>query len=154
MAYEVPRSVVEAFYAAYATRNVEKIAGYIHDDVTWTISGPVDLLPYCGTHRGKAEILDLIGRQVPQLLQPVSFVAEAVLVQGDRAAMLSRKTARRAEDGHSIGYRVANFMRFLDGKVVENVTLIDTFDAVEQVLGHALGLPGGAPGSDDALVAV
>jgi ketosteroid isomerase-like protein len=146
MAYEVPRSLVETFYKIYALRIIDQIAPYLHDDVEWTISGPIDLLPFCGTRHGKAAVIDLIARAVPRVLIPVSFVPETFLVQGDRAAMLSRKTAKRATDGHAVSYRVANFMRFRDDKLVANLSLIDTFDAVEQVLGHSLTasiMPGG-----------
>jgi hypothetical protein len=65
-------------------------------------------------------------------------VPESIVVDGDQAAMLSRQSSRRTADGAAISYRVANFMRFLDGKLVQNLSLIDTFDAVEQVLGRPL----------------
>jgi len=154
MSYEVPRSLVETFYEVYAARDVGKIAEFLHDDVEWTISGPVDLLPFCGTHRGKAEVIDLIKRQVPQVLRTFSFVAEAILVQGDQAAMLSRQSAKHTDDDRVISYRVANFMRFLDGKLIENLSLIDTFDAVEQVLGHPLAAPRSILGGGDCELAV
>jgi ketosteroid isomerase-like protein len=154
MAYEVPRSVVEAFYKVYSARDVEKIAEFLHDDAQWDISGPVDLLPFCGTHRGKAEVIDLIGRQIPMVLRTFSFVPEAILVQGDRAAMLSRQSSRRAKDGRTMSYRVANFMRFRDGKLIENLSLIDSFDVVEQVLGHPLARSNGARRGNGNLVAV
>jgi ketosteroid isomerase-like protein len=153
MAYEVPRSVVEAFYKVYGARDVDKIAEFLDDDAQWTISGPVDLLPFCGTHRGKAEVIDLIGRQIPMVLRTFSFVPEAILVQGDQAAMLSRQSSRRAKDGRTMSYRVANFMRFRGGKLMENLSLIDSFDVVEQVLGHPLARSNGARRGDD-LVAV
>ena len=153
MAYEVPRSVVEAFYKVYAARDVDKIAEFLDDDAQWTISGPVDLLPFCGTHCGKAEVIDLIGRQIPMVLRTFSFVPEAILVQGDQAAMLSRQSSRRAKDGRTMSYRVANFMRFRDGKLMENISLIDSFDVVEQVLGHPLARSNGARRGDH-LVAV
>ena len=148
MSHDVPRSTVEAFYKVYAARDVAKIAKFLHDDVEWTITGPVDLLPFCGTHRGKAVVVDMIGRQVPAVLRTFSFVPDAILVQGDQAAMLSRQSSRRAVDGRAISYRVANFMRFRDGKLVENLSLIDTFDAVEQLLGHQLTAQRSLP--DDA----
>jgi ketosteroid isomerase-like protein len=138
MTDSVPRFVVEAFYKVYAARNVDKIAGFLADDVEWTISGPVDLLPFCGTFRGKTDVLDLIRRQVPDVMRVFSFVPDSILVDGDRVAMLSRQSAKRTSDGRVISYRVANFMRFRDGKVVENLSLLDSFDAVEQVLGHPL----------------
>jgi ketosteroid isomerase-like protein len=147
--YEVPRPLVEAFYEVYASRDVTKIAPYLDDDVEWTISGPVDLLPFCGTHRGKAEVLDMIGRQVPAVLRTFSFVPEAMLVQGDQAAMLSRQSSRRTVDGRTMSYRVANFMRFRNDVLLSNLSLIDSFDAVEQVLGHPLALPDGVRGCGD-----
>lgn len=146
MAYEVPRPIVEAFYAVYAERDADKIEKFLHGNVEWTISGPVDLLPFCGTHRGKADVIDMIKRQIPQVLRTFSFVAESITVQGDRAAMLSRQSAKHTGDNRVISYRVANFMRFIDGKVIENMSLIDTFDAVEQVLGRPLATTSAAAG--------
>ena len=134
----VPRSVVEAYYKAYAARDAEAVASFLDDDVAWTISGPVDLLPFCGTRRGKAAVLDLIQRLVPEVFTIFSFAPEAMLIDGDRVATLNRLTATDTADGHIISYRLAHFTRFRDGKVIDNVSLLDSFDAVEQVLGHPL----------------
>jgi ketosteroid isomerase-like protein len=149
----VPRAVVDAFYTAYASRDVTKIADFIHDEVEWTISGPVDYLRFCGTHRGKAAVLDLIHRQVPEVLRVFSFVPDAIVVDGDQVATLSRQSAKRTADGRVISYRVANFIRFRDGKVIENLSLLDSFDAVEQVLGHPLMVAGGRM-ADSNIIAV
>jgi ketosteroid isomerase-like protein len=145
----VPRAVVEAFYAAYAARDVAKIAPFLDDGVEWTINGPVDYLQFCGTHCGKAAVLDLIERQVPAVLRTFSFVPNAIVVDGDQVAMLSRQSSKRAVDGRVISYRVANFMRFRDGKVVENLSLLDSFDVVEQVLGQPLDVHNGLSREDD-----
>lgn len=134
----VSRETVEAFFKAYGVRDVVKIAPFLRDDVQWTISGPVDLLPFCGTRRGKAAVLDLLGRVVPATLRVFKFTTELLLVDGDRAASLNRLSARRTADGRVISYRVAHFLRFNDGRVAENLTFIDSFDAVEQVLGQTL----------------
>ena len=152
MTYAVPRAVVEAFYKAYAARDAAKVAEFLGDDIEWTVSGPVDYLPFCGTHRGKAAVLDLIGRQVPAVLRVFSFVPDSILIDGDRVAMLSRQTSRRTGDGRVSSYRVANFLRFRDGKVIENLSLLDSFDAVEQVLGHPLAAHGGRPAGRGNLV--
>ena len=154
MGYVVPRAVAEAFYRAYAARNVEMIAEFLDEDVVWTISGPVNILPFCGTHHGKADVIDLIARRMPAVRRVFSFVAESFVVDGDQLAILSRMSARRTADGRVISYRVANFMRFHDGKVVENLSLIDSFDAVEQVLGHPLAVHDGIPPLEGNLIAV
>lgn len=138
MTDSISRATVDAFYEAYAARDGGKVAEFLADDVKWTISGPVDVLPFCGTRYGKAAVLDLIERLVPGVFQVFSFVSESIVIDGDQAATLNRLSARRAADGRVISYRLAHFLRFRDGKVVENLSLIDSYDAVEQVLGHPL----------------
>jgi ketosteroid isomerase-like protein len=138
MSYTVPREVVEGFYAAYAARDIERTAAFLDDDVHWTISGPVDLLAFCGVRRGKAAVLDMMRRQVAEVFSIYNFVTDTMLIEGDQVATFNRLSARMDEDGRVISYRLAHFMRFRDGKVVENLSLIDSFDAAEQVLGYPL----------------
>jgi ketosteroid isomerase-like protein len=154
MTESVPRAVVDAFYRAYAARDVDGIAKFLADDVEWTISGPIDLLPFCGTHRGKRDVLDMIRRLVPQLLHTFSFIPDAILVDGDQVATLSRQSARRTGDRRVVSYRVANFLRFRDGKVVKNLSLLDSFDAVEQLVGRPLAGRAASPAGRDDLIAV
>ena len=138
MSYSVPRALVEAFYEAFAVRDVERIAPFLDDDVNWTISGPVDVLCFCGVRRGKAAVLDMMRRQVAEVFEIHSFVTDTMLIEGDRVATFNRLSARMGDDGRVISYRLAHFMRFRGGKVIENISLIDSFDAAEQVLGRPL----------------
>lgn len=154
MADAVSRAVAEAFYSAYAARDIEKVGEFLADDVAWTINGPVDLLRFCGTRHGKAAVLDLMERLVPEVFRVFSFVPDTMLVDGHRVATLNRLTARRSGDGRVISYRLAHFMRFRDDKVVENLSLIDSFDAVEQVIGYPLALHAGCLADRGDLVAV
>jgi ketosteroid isomerase-like protein len=133
------REVAEAFYRAYIARDSAGVAAFLADDVEWTISGPVDLLPFCGTRRGKAAVVDFVDNAVPAVFPVLSFALDQMVVDGDKVASLNRLCARSA-DGRTISYRLAHFLRFRDGKIVENVSLIDSFDAVEQVLGHPLAV--------------
>jgi ketosteroid isomerase-like protein len=153
MTESVKRSVVDAFYKAYAERDVEAVAEFIGDDVEWTISGPIEALKFCGTYHGKAAVLDLIGRLVPEVFQVFCFAPSTMLVDGDKVSSLNRLWAERTDDGRVISYRLAHFMRFEYGKVVENFSLIDSFDAVEQVFGYPLDLHGGhlSPGNHVAV---
>src|SRR4051812_4675944 len=114
MAYSVPRAVVDAFFKVYAARDVTKIAPFLHPDIEWTVSGPMDVLPFCGTFRGKTAVLDLIGTKVPSVLRVFSFVPKSFRGEGDHPAMLNRQSGRRSADGRVISFRVANFMRFAD----------------------------------------
>lgn len=150
----VQREVVEALYAAYAVRDAARIAEFLYDNVAWTISGRVDVLSFCGTRHGKAAVLDLIERRVPEVFSVFSFVPHTMLIEGDRVATLNRLSARRADDGRGISYRLAHFIRFRGDKIVSTLSLIDSYDAVEQVLGHSLAGPAGMPEHDKNVVAV
>ncbi|MGH6664240.1 MAG: nuclear transport factor 2 family protein [Pseudolabrys sp.] len=136
----VSRAVVDAFYKAYAERDIEAVASFIDDNVEWTISGPVDVLTFAGKFRGKAAVLDLMQRLVPEVFNVFCFVPTMVLIEDDQVATLNRLWANRTVDGRVISYRLAHFLRFRGGKVVKNLSLIDSFDAVEQVLGHPLAV--------------
>jgi ketosteroid isomerase-like protein len=133
------REIAEAFYRAYTARDTAAMADFLADDVEWTISGPVDVLPFCGTHYGKAAVLDLVENGVPAVFRIFSFALDQMLVDGDRVATLDRLAAR-SRDGRVISYRLAHFLLFEHDRLVENLSLIDSFDAVEQVLGHPLAV--------------
>jgi ketosteroid isomerase-like protein len=152
MSYSVPRSVVEAFYRAYAARDHDTVADFLDDDVNWTISGPVDLLRFCGTRPGKAAALDMMARVVPQVFRIFSFVHEAILIDGDRVASLNRLSASLGE--RVVSYRLAHHLRFRDGKIVEMLSLIDSFDAVQQVLGRPFATSDRIAADEGGLVAV
>ena len=138
MSEPVPRSVVEGFYEALANCDMQALAPYLDDRVVWTISGPIDVLQFCGQRSGKNVVLDLLDRDIPLLLEKRRMVPRAMLVDGDRAAVFGKLTAARRDVGHPISYRIAQFIRFRHGKVVEYISIIDSFDAVEQVLGQHL----------------
>jgi len=130
MTEPVSRDTVEAFYRAYGARDIIHTAAYIADDVEWAISGPIDVLPFCGVYHGKAAVLDMMQRVVPRVFDIVKFEPSAMLIDRDRVATLNRLWAKHKGGGRILSYRLAHFMRFRDDKVVENLSLLDSFDAV------------------------
>ncbi len=154
MTEPVPRAVVENFYQALLSSDLNALDRLLDDNVAWTISGPVDFLPFCGRRSGKAGVLTMLGRDVPAVLFGRRFIVNAMLIDGDSAAVLGKVTATKSDDGHAVSYRIAQFMSFRDGKVVEYTSIIDSFDAVEQVLGHALWMHDGPSAATGNLVPV
>ncbi len=134
----VPRAVVEAFYRALSNRDMDRLATFLDDHVKWTISGPVDILPFCGQRVGKDVVMDLLVRDIPTRLEGRRFAAQAMLVDGDRAAVLGKLTATKRVGGRAISYRIAHFIQFRNEKVIDYISIIDSFDAVEQMLGYTL----------------
>ncbi len=82
--------------------------------------------------------MKMLAREIPTILSGRRFVPKAMLVDGDRAAVLGRLAAKKRDGGRAISYRIAHFIQFRHNKVVEYVSIIDSFDAVEQMLGYNL----------------
>ncbi|MBV8790419.1 MAG: nuclear transport factor 2 family protein [Pseudolabrys sp.] len=137
MPYQVKRATVEAFFKAFDSRDFEAVAEFIADDIYWSINGPIDLIPFCGERRGRASVLDIILNRAPAVLPKRRFVPEVILVDGDRAAILSRVHATH-QGGRPVSYRMTQFLKFHDDKLVEYLSVLDSFDAAEQVSGHRL----------------
>jgi ketosteroid isomerase-like protein len=150
----ITREWIDAFYEVYASRQVDRLASLIHDDVRWVISGPIDVMPFCGERHGKQAVLDMVAHVAPRQFVGIRFTPELVLIDGDRASTLCRASGQRVSNGRTIGWRVAQFLRFQDRKIIEYCSVIDSFDAVEQVLGHSIELESGESAARRGAVAV
>ena len=136
------RPIVEAFYKASAERDVARIVAMIDDDVDWLVQGPVDIFSFLGQRRGKMAVLEGY-REIAQRLEVTGYRVEKLLVDGDCAAALIRLTSIVRATGKIMSTRTSQFSRFRGGKVVEMHAVIDSFDMVEQTLGHPLTAPTG-----------
>jgi ketosteroid isomerase-like protein len=141
----VTRSTVQAFYEAYLSLDTARIETFLDDDIDWIISGPVDVLAFCGQRRGKAAVLEIFERLFPATLRTTGFDPQSLLIDRDRVAMLFSLSAVTIDRNRKVSYRVAHFLRFRDNKVFEFRSLIDSFDAAEQLLGHPIDLSPAPP---------
>ena len=115
-----------------------RIAQCLADDVEWHMAGPVDLFVFCGYRRGKAAVVDYIGRLVPSMLLVTRFQPEEIVIDGNTAAIINNVTAVQKDTGRILNYRTAVFVVFRDGKVASMKGVADTFDMAEQVVGHRI----------------
>jgi ketosteroid isomerase-like protein len=143
MSQSVSPNLVQEFYRARLTRDPARIAPFLDDDVEWSTAGPVDLFHFCGQRRGKTAVLDAMVRIVPSQLKVSAMELEELLVDGDRAATISKVTATQLGTNRVITYRQAQFFRFRNNKIVSYRCILDSFDAAEQLLGRAIDLPRG-----------
>jgi ketosteroid isomerase-like protein len=108
----------------------------------------VDLLKFCGQHKGKAAVVEFFARLVPEVLDIRGFEPDELLIDGDRAAALGRLIATQNGSERVISYRIGHFLRFRDEKLVSFRSLIDSFDLAEQLIGHRIDLSKHLPQTD------
>ena len=140
MPVTVSKQHVRDFYDAKMSRDPEIIGRYLHDDVDWSIAGPVDLIPFCGQWRGKPAALDVMCRVAPSCITVNKVILDDLLLDGDKAAVFNRITSTQNRTGRTITYQRAEFFGFSDGKIRTYRSTMDSFDIAEQVLGHEIDL--------------
>jgi ketosteroid isomerase-like protein len=131
------RALVHTLYDAYGRGDVDRFAPLIADDIDWIIHGPLQVFPFVGPRHGKAEVLAALAAIAKDYVLE-RYEPEIVVVEGDRAAVMSGVAVVQRSTGRTLTFRKANFLRFQDGRVVEFREFFDTFDVVEQALGRWL----------------
>jgi ketosteroid isomerase-like protein len=129
------RALVADLYASYARRDFDHVADLIHDDVDWVIYGPVEIFPFQGPRKGKRAVLEALGA-IAKDYELKAYAPEQMIVDGDRAAVLSNVSFQQRATGRVLRFLLVNFLRFQDGRVIEFREFSNTFDVVEQALGH------------------
>lgn len=133
------REILRALFEAYERRDFDRFAGLIHDDIDWIIHGPMAVFPFAGLRRGRPLVLQaLAGMALTYSLE--SYVPDFVIVDGDRAAIMADVGLLQQTTGRLLRFRVANFVRIQDGKLIEFREFADSFDQVEQALGRVVEL--------------
>jgi len=133
------RATVHELYEAYERGDFARVAALIHDDIDWVMYAPVSVFPFAGPRRGRSAVMGALA-SIAGSYALLHYKREAVLVDGDRAAVMSDVSFRQHTTGRTLRFRAANFLRFADGRVIEFREFIDTFDVVEQALGRELAL--------------
>jgi ketosteroid isomerase-like protein len=131
---EQTRAAVIDLYAAYARRDFERIAAALDDDVDWIIYGPVQVFPFAGHRRGRIAVLEALGGIARDYL--LERYEPRIVVEGERAAVMSDVAFKQRSTGRTVTSQLANFLRFRNGKLVEFREFANSFDLVEQALGH------------------
>jgi ketosteroid isomerase-like protein len=133
------RAAVRDLYSAYVRGDFERVALLIHEDIDWIIYSPVTVFPFAGPRRGRAAVLEVM-TGIAAVYQLESHRIEQTLIDGDRAAVLADAGFKQRATGRSLRFRIANFLRFDDGRLIEFREFSNSFDVVEQALGRELDL--------------
>ncbi|MCF8477882.1 MAG: nuclear transport factor 2 family protein [Pseudolabrys sp.] len=139
MSESATRATVKELYDAYNRLDIERVAELLHDDIDWVIYGPIDVFPFAGARRGRKAVLEAIAG-IFETFSLESYRPEVTIVEGDRAASISDVSFRQRATDRTLRFRVANFMRIQDGKLIEFREFSDSFDLVEQAIGHTVEL--------------
>ena len=129
-----------ALHHAINERQPADLETLIDEDVDWAIYGPIDMFPFLGARRGKNAVLEVI-RQIADNVRVHRFDRESIMLGVDSAASMMRYSLTALDSSKPISLRLAHFAQFKEGRLRSIRVLVDTFDLVEQALGHPINLP-------------
>ena len=129
-----------AVHRAINERQLDDLAALLDDEVDWAIYGPIDMFPFLGQRRGKAAVLEVV-RQIAENFRVHRFERETIMLGVDTASSMMRYSLTSLESNKPISLRIAHFAQFKAGRLASIRVLLDTFDLVEQALGHPIHLP-------------
>ena len=112
------------------------------DAVVMTSYAPVDIFPFLGRKQGKAAVADTmktawhVGLRGYLSIQPIFMVTEQ-----EDAAVIVLTRLRQRTTGRIIQLFVARFHPISkNGRIIELRQFMDSFDAVQQVLGREISV--------------
>ena len=139
MSEDGTRALVRELYEAYERRDFGRVAALIHDDIDWVIYAPMSVFPFAGPRRGRAAVLEAMGA-IAKAFALESYQPQIVIVDGERAAVMADASYKQRTTERILRLRIANFLRWQDGRLIEFREFTNSYDAVEQALGRELQL--------------
>jgi ketosteroid isomerase-like protein len=137
---EGKRAHLEALYRALRTASIDVIVDALDDDVEYISYAPSKVFPYLGHHRGKDNVAGSL-REIFKEYEFLTYEPIFMVIEGDGAAVMIFARAYHRASRHTIQIMIAHFVRFRGNRIVEVREFMDSFDAVQQLLGHELSLP-------------
>lgn len=124
---------VRGIYEAFGRGDIGALTAVLHDDVRWTIVGPTDVVPFCGTYEGP-EAVGAAFATIAQYIDFESFEVEAVLGEDDLVVALGKSGYTVKSTGKPVREDWVHIYRFRNGKVARFDELADTYRAVQAFL--------------------
>jgi ketosteroid isomerase-like protein len=141
---EGTRDIVDRLHDAFVQGDHDLLACCYDDQVDWTLHAPASVFPFAGRRCGKAAVF-LSLKELYTDYKVAGFAPQVIVVDGDRAASMAEVALVQRSSGRTIRCRVASFYHMRNGRVIEYQGFLDSFDAVEQVLGRYIEVQDRSP---------
>ncbi|MFH5926090.1 nuclear transport factor 2 family protein [Roseomonas xinghualingensis] len=119
---------VQDVYGRYAQGDRAALYDALAPEVTWTSVGGNGLLPWAGTRQGRAGVAEYF-TQLDAEADVTGYDVEQVIAQGQWIAILATVSVRYRRNGQEHRYPKADFLRMVDGMVIDFREFYDTAQA-------------------------
>jgi ketosteroid isomerase-like protein len=142
VADEILRKRLAAIYTAYEKGDFDTALSAFDDEADFISYLPVDIFPYLGRRRGRTAIAEMM-LGVRAQFEFLSYKPTFMVVEGEDAAAIIEMRVKQRSTGRVINVNLGHFIHFRGGRIVDFREFTDSFDAVQQVLGHEINVAQG-----------
>ena len=137
MSNDVARQKVLSYLQAYFSGDIEKALSCCDEEIDVISYAPVEIFPHLGHRHGKAEL----GGTLTATLKRYSSVRHEMMwiaADGDKVSAIVRLFMRKVNSERVVQFDLAMFFTLRQGRIAELRSFFDTFDTMQQILGHDL----------------
>ncbi|AMN38470.1 nuclear transport factor 2 family protein [Rhodoplanes sp. Z2-YC6860] len=130
---------LNSLYAAFRFGNTKFLLEAFDEDIEFVSYSPQDAFPFLGHHRGKAAMENVLKAGYAEF-EFVTYEPVFMVCEGEDAAVIIFARMVHRSTRRSIQTMIAHFLRFRGRQIVELREFMDSFGAVEQMLGHKIAI--------------
>ncbi|MFI4960994.1 MAG: nuclear transport factor 2 family protein [Hyphomicrobiales bacterium] len=124
-------------YADFAAGRIDEALRDFDDNVVMTSYAPIEVFPALGRRQGKAAVAATMHAMHADF-EHLSYTPVFMVTEAETAAVILLARLRQRTTDRIIQLFVAHFLRMQNGRIVELREFMDSFDAVQQVLGREI----------------
>lgn len=130
---------IYAVYEAFSTANFDILSDMFDEQVDFESNAPIEVFPYLGRLLGRAAVIRAL-RAFHGEFESIVFIPLRIIIDGQSAGLIVSIQFKQRTTQRAVRLFAAHFLRFNDNRIVEYRAFLDTFEAVQQVLGRELDL--------------
>jgi ketosteroid isomerase-like protein len=131
------------FYQAFSDGRIDRLSELFDDNIDFVSNAPIEVFPYLGRRVGKAEVLKALSR-VHQEFDAIEFIPLKINIEAESAGLIVSIRLTQRSSGRRIRLFAAHFVQFRNYRISEYRAFLDTFEAVQQVLGREFDVSSGS----------
>jgi ketosteroid isomerase-like protein len=137
MADDLNRERLLKFLDAFYAGDAKTATACCDEEIDSITYAPIELFPHLGHKQGHAWVTGAIQAQ-QQRYSSRKYELRLVAVDGDKIATMQFLSLRKHDDDRVVHLESAEFFTFRAGLIVTHRSFFDSFDFVQQLLGHDL----------------
>ncbi len=137
MSKDLHRRRVLNFLDAFYSGDTDAAMACCDDELDSITYAPIELFPHLGHKHGQSWVAEAIRTQ-EQRYSSRKYEIKFLTVEGPKVATMQHVSLRKRSDDRVVQLELAEFFTLRGGRILEHRSFFDSFDLVQQVLGHDL----------------